>query len=62
MYHPFDAWNVQYDDDFKSMIKEDKYLDKTKKKFPYQSRKMKKNIWNVSLTWPTTYMTLASKN
>ena len=31
MYHQFDACNVQYEDEFKSMIKEDKYLDKTKK-------------------------------
>ena len=29
MYHLFDARNVQYDD-FKSMIKDDKYSDKTK--------------------------------
>ena len=29
MYHIFDARNVQYDD-FKSMIKDDKYPDKTK--------------------------------
>ena len=32
MYHLFDARNVQYDD-FKSMIKDDKYSDKTKKYF-----------------------------
>ena len=30
MYHLLDARNVQYDD-FKSMIKDDKYSDKTKK-------------------------------
>ena len=29
IYHIFDACNVQYDD-FKSMIKDDKYSDKTK--------------------------------
>ena len=62
MYHPFDAWNVQYDDDFKSMIKEDKYLDKTKKSFHTKVGKWKKITWKVSLTWPTTYITLASKN
>ena len=32
MYHIFDARNAQYDD-FKSMIKDDKYPDKTKKVF-----------------------------
>ena len=44
MYHPFDAWNVQYDDDFKSMIKEDKYLDKTKKGFRTKVGKWKEKL------------------